>query len=251
MVITDAMPMHTAYVPSSAQVSQGSLGGPDPLVANVGVLQPGQSAALRFVVVVNDGTAGQTILNTAQAASADQRVPVMAGPVGPQAGDSAGSGGGGGDTGGGGTVEPGTQQLSVIKSATDVNGGRLNTGDVIEYQITVVNLNDNVEQTSVLVDDFIPSYTTYVAGSATATQGTITGPDPLVVNVGRLAPRENVIFTFRVTVGQQAAGRQVTNVGSARSDQQPLRVYSLPVSMLAEQGAMPGPYRVYGPMLYR
>ncbi len=54
--------------------------------------------------------------------------------------------------------------------------------------------------------DTIPADTTYVSASASTTQGTFTGPDPLVVSVGDVAPGGVVTITFQVTADDLGPG---------------------------------------------
>ncbi|ABW30179.1 conserved domain protein [Acaryochloris marina MBIC11017] len=62
---------------------------------------------------------------------------------------------------------------NFTKTVTDVNGGDLNPGDILEYTITYQNTgNDNA--TDVVLTDAIPANTTYEAGSLRI----LTDPDP-------------------------------------------------------------------------
>lgn len=114
-------------------------------------------------------------------------------------------------------------RLEALKTAVDQNGGILLPGDTILYTITVTN--DGTEHAkNVVLQDAIPSSTTYVAGSTTlggSAVADISGMSPLVsgmslngpgrptgvVNVG-----DSVVITFRVTVAANvAAGTQIAN----------------------------------------
>ena len=223
VVITDAIPSYTTYVSGSASLSQGSLSGPDPLVANVGTLQPGQNAVLTFRVTADAGSAGETIGNSAQASSDQQDPAVSVGPIEPEPG--------------GGEVQPGQQALSITKTAEDTDGGPLYPGDEILYTVSVVNLLDT-DQGDVVITDTIPAHTTYVAGSASVNQGSISGPDPLTALVGTLTPGQKVTFTFRVTVDGDANGQVVENSAHASSDSQDPPVSTPPVQPYP--AALPG-----------
>lgn len=64
---------------------------------------------------------------------------------------------------------------NFTKTVTDVNGGGVNPGDILEYTITYQNTgNDNA--TDVVLTDAIPANTTYEAGSLRI----LTDPDPAV-----------------------------------------------------------------------
>jgi uncharacterized repeat protein (TIGR01451 family) len=214
VVISDAMPAGVTYVPGSAASSQGTLNTLDPLPVNAGTLQPGQIVTVTFRVTVNSNAAGATVSNTAHAGSAQQPIPVTAGPVEPLPG--------------GGKVQSGPQALGIYKTAQDVNAAPLNNDDEILYTVTVINLLA-VPQTNVAIVDKIPAYTTYVTGSAQTSQGTLSGPDPLAVNVGVVQPGQTVTLSFRVRVNHDAGGRVIGNTATATSDQQPAPVQAGPV----------------------
>jgi uncharacterized repeat protein (TIGR01451 family) len=108
------------------------------------------------------------------------------------------------------------------------------SGDVITYTIAVWNKTD-APQTGLVITDYIPAHTSYVAGSeslATSNEailGEISGPDPLVVRVGELTPRARITFTFQVLIDQNVVGRKIINQGEVRSDQQSEPLYTSPV----------------------
>jgi uncharacterized repeat protein (TIGR01451 family) len=100
-------------------------------------------------------------------------------------------------------------------------------GDVMTYTIHVENSGELVAP-GVIVTDAIPVGATYVPDSATATRGTIQGPDPIVVSIGDLEPGGEVTITFQATaqdLGQvcwmvinralvASAGAQLTRIAS-------------------------------------
>ena len=224
VVITDAVPLSTTFVAGSAQASQGALSGPNPLVARLGSLAPGQMATLTFQVSVDQGAAGQTIQNTATASSDQTQTPVQAGPVAPQPG--------------GGLVQP--RALDIVKTAQDVNGGLLFGGDEVAYWITVTNLLTTT-QTDIRIIDSLPTGTSFVAGSAQVNAGTVSGPDPLVAAIDALPAGDQAILTFRVLVNDDAAGQVILNSASATSDQQTTPVTAGPVAPQPGGGLVQSP----------
>jgi|GEM_PF-4661388 len=221
VVITDMIPMYTTYVPGSAWVTQGSVSGPDPLVANIGDLAADEYAVLTFRVTVNAGAAGQDIDNIASAGSDQQDPPVDVGPIKPQPDP--------------GPVKPGDQLLEIQKTAQDLNGSPLYVSDEIEYQVMVRNITTTA-QTNIVITDAIPAHTTYVPGSASVTQGSVDDSGPIVADIGTLNAGEYAVLTFRVTVNADAAGQDITNQASATSDEQSDPVYTEPTP------PYPGPY---------
>ncbi|MCP4536741.1 MAG: DUF11 domain-containing protein, partial [Chloroflexi bacterium] len=94
VVITDAIPANTTYVPASASVMPGSISNTDPVVANVGTLPGGGSATLTFRVSVDAGATGETIQNSAVADSPVQEPEAQVGPIEPPGGGLVGPTGG-------------------------------------------------------------------------------------------------------------------------------------------------------------
>ena len=213
VVITDAIPSGTTYVPDSASTSQGSITGPDPLVVDVGTLAAGQVVTFSFQVEVDSGAVGQTIENFAEADSDQQEPPLIIGPIEPP---------------GGGAIDPIVDALEFTKMAQDLNDEPLIPGDEILYTMYMTNAVDIV-QTGVVITDAIPSGTTYVSGSALSSQGAISGPDPLVVDVGTIAVGQVVTFSFRVAVNADAMGQTVGNLALTDSVQNDPPVQAGPV----------------------
>jgi uncharacterized repeat protein (TIGR01451 family) len=120
---------------------------------------------------------------------------------------------------------------TLIKSATDLNGGSLVPGDVVEFVIRFGNTGQDGAAATVFRDS-IPANTTYVPGSLTQTVGAnsgaktdATGDDQgeftggqIVLRAGTgatatagglLAPGDNVELRFRVTVNAGTPGDTV------------------------------------------
>jgi hypothetical protein len=91
-------------------------------------------------------------------------------------------------------------------------------------------------QTNVVSTDAILAHTTYVAGSASVTQGSVNDSGPIVANIGTLNAGEYAVLTFRVKVKSDAVGLPVTNQASATSSQPREPVYTDPTP------PYPGPY---------
>ncbi|MEH3052403.1 MAG: isopeptide-forming domain-containing fimbrial protein [Patulibacter minatonensis] len=71
-------------------------------------------------------------------------------------------------------IDLGEPNLQLVKTLTDVNGGVVEPGDVIEYQIVATNTG-NDGAAGVTITDPIPSGTAYVPGSMQVTAGANTG----------------------------------------------------------------------------
>jgi uncharacterized repeat protein (TIGR01451 family) len=132
--------------------------------------------------------------------------------------------------------------LSLVKSATDVNGGSLLPGDVVEYSLTISNPS-SASVANAFIAEFIPPDVTYVAGSVRITSGANAGAktdavrDDQVdyfpptagnngqINIfvgagagsnrgGTLAPGESTTAVFRVTVNANLPCNAVINNGA-------------------------------------
>jgi uncharacterized repeat protein (TIGR01451 family) len=213
VVITDVIPSGTTYVDGSVTVPPGSLLLPvgRTLVATMGTLAPSAGVRIEFAVTVDAGV--EQIGGNVAMVSSDQQNTKATDPVYP----------------------PGEQALGLTKGAKDVNGGPLYAGDEILYTVVVANLLPG-PQTSVVITDAIPDYATFVAGSASlivdgaAGQGSVSGPDPLVAEVGTLQGGEKAVLTFRVTVDAGAQGQVIENSAQATSDAQSPPVVTPPCS---------------------
>ncbi len=208
VVVTDTLP--TGVVFDSA--APAGYGGPNPLVWQVGNMASGGTWT-GWITVTVAPTATQIGGNYAEVSS-DQQGKQQVGPITPP---------------GGGAVQPLPSLLALSKTAVDVDGAPLYPGDEIRYTLTITNVDDS-EQTGVVITDAIPNYTTYVTGSASVSQGSVSGPDPLVADIGTLAVGQVATMSFRVTVDQGASGMLVENYAQAKSDQQDPPVEVGPIS---------------------
>jgi len=105
------------------------------------------------------------------------------------------------------------------KIVTDLNGDPCEDGDTLRYRITISNTGtaDQDNNPGDEFEDFIPEYTTYVPGSATATSGSIdynTGENKITWD-GQIPSESSVILEFDVTVNSSLDnGTIITNQGT-------------------------------------
>ena len=128
---------------------------------------------------------------------------------------------------------------NVVKTATDVNGGSLNRGDVLRFNISMSNTGQDTG-TNVILTDNIPANTTYVPGTLVVTSGAnagaksdtsgndqaefLTGPNRVVfrlgtganaVSGGNLANGQSTAVQFDVTIDAATPpGAQISNTAS-------------------------------------
>jgi uncharacterized repeat protein (TIGR01451 family) len=96
-------------------------------------------------------------------------------------------------------------EVDLSSSTKTDSPHRVDAGDTLSYTIEVRNTG-SIPAPAVTVTDTIPADTTYVSASASTSQGTFTGPDPLVVSVGDVAPGGVVTITFQVTADDLGPG---------------------------------------------
>lgn len=217
---SDAAPANTALVTGSVTTTQGTVttgnGGGDTSVAvNLGTIADGASATITFdVVIANPLPAGVTQVSNQGTVTSDSLTGLPTDdPVPPGSTDP--------------TVTPVVADplVTAAKTATlvtDVNGnGLVNPGDTLQYTIVITN-NGNEGASGVLFTDSAPANTTFVVGSVTTTQGTVTsgntaGNTSAGVNVGTIpGGGGSVTIQFRVTINNPLPGgvTQITNQGT-------------------------------------
>ncbi len=107
-----------------------------------------------------------------------------------------------------------TKQASIIDSDDDLT---ISAGDVISYTIKIQN-SGKAFATQVIFIDTIPAFTSFIAGSASTTKGTITKTTPILqVKIGDIAPNssESILISFKVAVNQSID--KISNQGFVRS----------------------------------
>ena len=194
VIVTDTLPAGVAFVEATPTPD-----GQNPLVWNVGTLPPGATWTT-IVRVQVDGSANPIGANVAEVSS-DQQNEQETDPVLPP--DDGG--------GGSGNVDPG---LALAKTAEDENGAPLYVGDIVHYVISVTNASTQTAQTGVVVTDSLPAGVTFVEATPAPD-----GQNPLVWNVGTLAPGSTWTATVRVQV-DGSANPIGANVAEVSSDQQ-------------------------------
>ncbi|MFQ6092236.1 MAG: VWA domain-containing protein, partial [bacterium] len=104
--------------------------------------------------------------------------------------------------------------IEVYKADAEVNGGGVEPGDVIEYEVTIVN-EGNQDAEGLSFTDTIPEYTGYMSSSLTTTSGTLMNEDPVEISGIYLPVGDTVIIVFRVRVDAsvEAGVEEICNQG--------------------------------------
>jgi len=258
VVLRDSVPLNTSYVADSTTLNGLAVGQPDggtsPLVAGIplssadltpplpgagaGMLSPGESATVQFLLLVDPGVAPGTLI-TNQALVQNDEVPAV-----------FTDGDGNPATGPEPTVVvvgPG-QQLTITKQVAVVGGGPAVAGATLEYTVRALNVATVPAAYVVLTDDLdaaTPNYLQYVAGSATLNGSTngVAVTDPVItadygMTYGNLAPGEAAVLRFQAVIEPTLAiGTVVTNTADVVWDDPP---QTAGASVSISVGGVPG-----------
>jgi uncharacterized repeat protein (TIGR01451 family) len=223
VIVSDTLDLDQVTLVIS-HTTAGVLSGPNPVRVTGLDLRPGQGVTLTLGVTVSGEVSGTVIVNRAGAASREKpslevSIPVTHVITGPS--------------------------FRLTKRAHPPESTPVTPGDTITY--TVMAANDGGAATQVVLTDAIPPGTTYVAGSATTTQGEVSfDGTQLTVHLLRLATRATLTATLRVTVTASTSGA-ITNTAALASDQTVTEM-SNPVSHPVEEV---GPRVLYLPLLLK
>jgi uncharacterized repeat protein (TIGR01451 family) len=178
----------------------------DPLVWSIPSLASDSTASLYITVTIKEGSEWQTITNTASVTGSNVLDPPDdPTPVCPD-----------GSTPVGGvcttTPEPRDTELSLTKTAEDVNGGYLVVGDAVLYTLQVTNTGTYTAYNVTVTDDLPDQVTCQaVSGDSPPFGGC---DDPLVWSIPSLATDTTASLYITVTINEGGEGQTITNTGS-------------------------------------
>lgn len=178
VVITDAIPEGTAFVPGSVT---GATGIP-PVLTLLNPIPVGGSAVVTFQVKVGNSLPDiNPIPNTASTAYT-----FTVDPQNPN-----------GETGGG-TSNTVTTQVNapIVSTVKSVDKSYADTGEVLTYTLTLKN-DGNVSADNVIITDAIPSGTTFLPGSVVGAAGV----PPTLTLTNPIPAGGKAVITFQVMVG--------------------------------------------------
>lgn len=192
VLFVDPIPEHTAVVEGSAETSAGSVVGEDPLRLELDVLEVGDEVVVHVVVRIDDPfppglgeVSNQGLVASLETDVVPTDDPNLGGEADP-------------------TVTPVTAaprlRLEKVDVLVDRDGDQLaSPGDELIYVLTLAN-DGNTAALAVELTDSIPPHTSLVAGSIVASAGTITGEDPIVLELPELGAGASVELSFRVEI---------------------------------------------------
>ncbi len=187
LTITDMVPEFTTFVPNSMKIVSGHVGtmsADSPLTWNIEAVAVGESVQVSFEVKANamDTKGERKITNIGYVTLPKDPEPTPTNPV------------------------EHLQKLSYEfhKDSTPASGTYVTGGDVITYNLTLINTGETSVH-NLVATDTVPEGTVFVEGSQTYTGGSATAvmsktDDKLQWNVDGLKKGETVTLSFKVTV---------------------------------------------------
>ncbi|WP_136797747.1 DUF11 domain-containing protein [Desulfosediminicola ganghwensis] len=199
VAVTDQLPSGISF-DSVGQISQGSYN-PATGVWSLGALSSGSTATLQIDADVNNDTAGQTIINSAEITASDYFDDV-------ESNNWAAA-----------TIKVDGTDLQITKT---VNNSIPSPGDSATYTLTVTNNGPN-PASGVAVTDILPegvTYTSHSASAGTSYDAKSNGKPSWVWDIGNLSVTGSATLTINATVDSGTSGQNITNVGMiTESDQ--------------------------------
>ncbi|GAB3600225.1 DUF7927 domain-containing protein [Microbacterium tumbae] len=172
-----------------------------------GTLAPGDEVVITYSVTVDEDATGVLLRNTAEG-EATPLIPED--PTDPESPTAPGEPV---------TPPPATTEhpvanpaFEVTKTADPATGTRVDPGSVIEYTVTGTNSGDTVLDPAEIVDDLSGalSHAEY-NGDVSASRGTATVTGDTLAWEGALAPGQDIVITYSVTVAADAGGEIIRN----------------------------------------
>jgi uncharacterized repeat protein (TIGR01451 family) len=183
VIVTDAIPTYTTYVPGSANFD-GTLNGSN-VVWSIPIIEAGSSVILVFKVKTVTGLPiGTYEIPNLASVTADDYPVVQSNTVINQL-----------------SVQP---ELTIVKSQTSDspkdNDQIVLPGNSITYTLAITNTSSTVMATGIMVTDVVPDYVSYVPNSCAGGTSCNEAGGVVSWNLGDLAVGNTVQLTFQVTV---------------------------------------------------
>jgi len=176
----------------------------DPLEWTIPSLAPDATATLYIIVTINEGTEGQTIVNTGSVTSDNvPNPPDDPTPVCPDGSTPI-------DEECPSTPVPGTS-LALVKTAEDVNGPPVMVGDTIRYTLQVENTGAYTAYNVTVTDDLPDQVTCQDVSGDSPPAGCA---DPLDWSIVSLAPGVTASLYIDVTINRGTEGQSIINTAS-------------------------------------
>ncbi len=184
--VDDTLASGITLIPGSVTTSQGSVVSENPLLVNVGILEPGGVAVVRYLMTVDSVSPGTEVTNTAIARNAE----------GDTASASASF-----------TVQTPFIDLAIEKS----HSAMFRVGQNGTYTIVVRNVGMLPTSGPITVTDTLPNGLTYVSANGTGWSCNANGQTVTCTYTASLPPGQSRTVVLEVAIGN-AAYPTVTNV---------------------------------------
>jgi uncharacterized repeat protein (TIGR01451 family) len=217
--LSDAIPASTTLVAGSLSSNDATdvLTEGNPLTAALGTLGATPSV-VTFQVQVSAAAPDGTAISNQGTISADGPISIVTDDPSTVAANDATS-----------RTVTAVARLVVLQTVTDLNGGSLNPGDALQYDITVSNTG-TAPAASVVVNDTVSANTTYFAGSMSGPGADDSASPVLVWTVGGLGAGASVTLGYVVTVDATTPG------GTVISNQATLTATGFPLVLSDDPG---------------
>ncbi|MCX8070846.1 MAG: isopeptide-forming domain-containing fimbrial protein [Candidatus Binatia bacterium] len=189
--VDDTFSPQLVLIPGSVVTSQGAVVSENPLLVNIGILEPGDVAVVRYLMTLGAASPGTLVQNTATARDAE----------GDNASDSASF-----------SVQTPFIDLSIEKSHT----GTFRVGETATYTLVVRNVGMLPTSGTVTVTDSLPNGLTYVSATGAGWSCNASGPLVTCTHAGVLSPGESRTIVLQVSV-RSAAYPTVTNTATVNT----------------------------------
>ncbi|OQX12316.1 MAG: hypothetical protein BWK80_43840 [Desulfobacteraceae bacterium IS3] len=205
LIFTDSAPLYTSLVSGSVQSDRGAVKEGALFNVFIGDLAPGESVTIEFEVTIDADAPINALIAGQGVVTGDGNIVVFTDdPLTPEPKDS--------------TLMrvAGMPYIEVYKTVSDSNGGSVNPGDILDYEVTVMN-TDIGTISGVVFYDQPQGHISLIPGTVTATKGSvIRGDTEIEVNIGDIGPEEKVIIRFQVLLEKGTPeGTRVPNQGRA------------------------------------
>ncbi len=205
LIFTDSAPLYTRLVAGSVKSDRGSVVEGPMFNVFIGDLAPGESVTIEFEVTIDADAPLNSLIAGQGVVTGDGNIIVFTDdPLTPEPKDS--------------TLMrvSGTPYLEVYKTVFDSNGGSVNPGDILDYEVTVMNTDLGTIRGVVFYDQ-PQGHISLIPGTVSTGKGSVIREDTEVeVNIGMLGPEERVIIRFQVLLEKGTPeGTRVPNQGRA------------------------------------
>ena len=209
LIFTDSVPVYTKFVTGTLKTTKGSVGEDAPLSVSIKELAPGETVSVSFRVVLTDDVPENSIISNQGILNGDGGVRKFTDDPGTSEKDDPTNL----------VVEGGAPEIKTYKSFSDLNGGSVNPGDILEYTIVIENTGTSAAG-NVVFSDNPGGFISLIPGTVGNEKGEVVSGNGssdtrVEVNIGTLGPGEISVITFQVLIDKNVPNKtRIPNQGS-------------------------------------